>query len=193
VSTHGRIIILNGAPRSGKTSISRAIQELDDRIWLNIGVDGHIGTLPDRLRPGIGLRPGKERPDLEDLIPTLYAGLFESIVAHARLGFNVVADLGIHDRYSRPLGIWRVYSMCFEGFDRLLVGVRCSVKEIARRRDASGAIYAGTLPDGTIDPIVAVWEDAIHDGVVYDLELRTDTLSPSACAAQIIEALDQNK
>jgi chloramphenicol 3-O phosphotransferase len=192
VSTHGRIIILNGAPRSGKTSIARAIQELDDRIWLNMGVDGHIGTLPDRLRPGIGLRPGGERPDLEDLIPSLYVGLFESIAAHVRLGFNVVADLGIHDRYSRPLGIWHAYSRCFEGFGRLLVGVRCSAAENARRRDTSGAIYAGTLPDGTIAPIVAVWEDAVHDGIGYDLELRTDILSPTECASQIIEALDQN-
>jgi chloramphenicol 3-O phosphotransferase len=193
VSTHGRIIILNGAPRSGKTSIARAIQELDDRVWLNIGVDGHIGTLADRLKPGIGLRPGGERPDLEDLIPSLYAGLFESIAAHVRLGFNVVADVGVHDRYSRPLGIWDAYSRCFEGFGRLLVGIRCSAAENARRRDASGAIYAGTLPDGTIDPIVAVWEDAVHDGVVYHLELSTETLSPSECAAQIIEALDQNQ
>jgi chloramphenicol 3-O phosphotransferase len=193
VSKFGLIVILNGAPRSGKTSIARAIQQLDDRVWLNIGVDGHIGALPDRLKPGIGLRPGGERSDLEDIIPTLYAGLFESIAAHARLGFNVVADLGIHDRYSRPLGIWRVYSRCFEGFGRLLAGVRCSAAENARRRDESGAIYAGTLPDGKIDSIVAVWEDAVHDGVVYDLELSTETLSPSACAAQIIEALAQSQ
>jgi chloramphenicol 3-O-phosphotransferase len=31
----GQIIILNGVPRSGKTSIARAMQDLGDGHWLN--------------------------------------------------------------------------------------------------------------------------------------------------------------
>src|SRR5260221_123979 len=99
----GRIIILNGAPRAGKSSIAAAIQESFDGIWVNLGVDASIAMTPPRHRPGIGLRPGGERPDLEPVVQQLYAALFDSIAAHSRLGLNVVSDLGIHDGYSRPL------------------------------------------------------------------------------------------
>jgi chloramphenicol 3-O phosphotransferase len=154
--------------------------------WMGIS-----GALPDTLKPGIGLRPGGERPDLEDLIPTLYAGLFDSIAANVRLGFNVVADLGIHDRYSRPLGIWRAYSRCFEGFDRLLVGVHCSLKETLRRRNLDPANYIGASPDGSVPEIISVWQDAVHQDVVYDLELWTNLLSPAQCANAIMTKLEQ--
>ena len=120
----GRIIILNGVPRSGKTSIARAIQELGGGHWLNIGVDSHMATLPERLKPGIGLRPGGERPELESEIPALYAALFKSMAAHARLGVSIVADIGIYDGYSRPLGIWQICASCLDGLDTLIVGVR---------------------------------------------------------------------
>ena len=35
----GQIVILNGAPRSGKSSIVQAIQENLDGVWINLGVD----------------------------------------------------------------------------------------------------------------------------------------------------------
>jgi chloramphenicol 3-O-phosphotransferase len=35
----GQIVILNGAPRSGKTSIAHVIREAFDGLWVNIGVD----------------------------------------------------------------------------------------------------------------------------------------------------------
>jgi chloramphenicol 3-O phosphotransferase len=175
-------------PRSGKSSIARAIQELGDGHWLNIGVDSHIATLPERLRPGIGLRPGGERPDIENEIPALYAALFESIAAHARLGFNVVADVGIHDGYSRPLGIWQTCAQCLGGLAALIVGVRCSVEEIMRRREAGGANYTAFSPDGSVPDIVHDWERAVHTGRVYDLEVDTGKLSPQQCAKKILSA-----
>lgn len=100
----GQIIVLNGAPRSGKTSIARAIQESFDGVWINLGVDVYELATPQRYRPGIGLRPGGERPDLESVVPGFYAALYEAIAAHSRLGLNVVADVGHHDAYSKPLG-----------------------------------------------------------------------------------------
>ena len=63
--TPGRIVVLNGAPRSGKSSIAAAIQGRVPGDWVNLGVDAFNRTMPEHLRPGIGLRPGGERPDLE--------------------------------------------------------------------------------------------------------------------------------
>jgi chloramphenicol 3-O phosphotransferase len=191
VTGTGRIVILNGAPRSGKTSIARVLQKVDTRNWLNIGVDAQIATLPETLKPGIGLRPGGERPDLERIIPTLYAALFDSISATARLGLDVVADVGIHDSYSQPLDIWGQYAECLGKLNPLLVGLRCSLEENLRRRDASGESYAGTLPGGSVSPFISLWEDAVHRDVEYDLELRTDELSPEECATRVLRRLSQ--
>src|SRR5438093_642361 len=94
----GQIIILNGAPRSGKSSIVDAIQATFDGPWMNLGVDVFVRHVtPPRYRPGIGLRPGEERHPVAPLVPALYAALYDSIAAHARAGLNVVADVGHHD------------------------------------------------------------------------------------------------
>jgi chloramphenicol 3-O phosphotransferase len=105
-SESGQIIILNGVPRSGKSSIVAAIQETFDGLWMNLGVDTFKERItPKRYSPGIGLRPGAVRPDLEPLIVVLYAAMYESIAAHGRLGLNVVVDAGHHDAYAAPLSI----------------------------------------------------------------------------------------
>lgn len=44
-----RIIFLNGCSSAGKTSISKAIQELSDTPWLHIGIDTFIGMLPSKF------------------------------------------------------------------------------------------------------------------------------------------------
>src|SRR4051812_43681235 len=99
-NTQGQVVILNGAPRSGKSSIVAAIQETFEGVWANLGVDAFNHTItPPRYWPGIGLRPGGERPDFEPLVPILYAALYESIAAFSRLGLNVVVDVGHHDGY----------------------------------------------------------------------------------------------
>ena len=58
----GQIIILNGAPRAGKSSIAAAIQETFEGPWMNLGTDTFIlAVTPPRFRPGVGLRPGGGR------------------------------------------------------------------------------------------------------------------------------------
>ncbi|HZP84343.1 MAG TPA: hypothetical protein VFB21_22070, partial [Chthonomonadaceae bacterium] len=101
----GQIIILNGTPRSGKSSLVAVIQATFEGIWMNLGVDRFMQMTPERYLPGIGLRPGGERPDLEPLVSLLYSALYESIAAHSRLGLNVVTDVGHHDAYAIPRGI----------------------------------------------------------------------------------------
>lgn len=101
----GQVIVLNGAPRSGKSSIASAIQVSLPGVWMNVGLDNFKNATPQRFQPGIGLRPGGERPDLESLVKTLYLAMYESIAAHSRRGVNVVADTTHHDHYSQPLHI----------------------------------------------------------------------------------------
>ena len=95
----GQILILNGTPRSGKSSIIEDIQRTFDGVWINLGVDHSMLTTPEHFHPGIGLRPGGERPDLEPLVVNLYRALYASIAAHSREGLNVAVDVGHHESY----------------------------------------------------------------------------------------------
>ena len=185
---NGRIVLLNGAPRSGKSSIVAALQSHPDRIWINLGVDIEMAGMPERLRPGLGLRPGGERPDLEPLVRRQYGALFDSIAAHARIGFDVVADLGLHESYSRPLGILADAVQRLAGLPVLFVGVRCPIETIMARRNADprGGYYEAG--DSVPAPVLR-WQEAVHAGKTYDLELDTSLLTPAECAARIEKAL----
>ncbi|MFC3323281.1 chloramphenicol phosphotransferase CPT family protein [Mesorhizobium cantuariense] len=189
----GQIIILNGAPRSGKTSIARAIQESFDGVWINLGVDVYEQATPQRYRPGIGLRPGGERPDLEGLVPGLYAALYESITAHSRLGLSVVADVGHHDAYSKPLNCLVDCARRLAGLPVLFVGVRCPIEVILERR-ARSAAEKGYVTGSRDDPAplpVRLWQHAVHNPGLYDLEVDTSLLSPAQCADALRERLRQ--
>ncbi|MBB6482984.1 chloramphenicol phosphotransferase CPT family protein [Rhizobium lusitanum] len=190
----GRIIILNGAPRSGKSSIVEAIQAGFDGVWVNLGVDVYVRHVtPERYRPGIGLRPGGERPDLEPLVPRFYAALYESIAAHSRAGFNVVAEFGHHDAHSRPLGILGDCAQQLAGLPVLFVGVRCSLDVVMQRRMAEGSERQGTYvavqAGAPIPTPVIAWQEHVHKPGIYDLEVDTTARSPQECAKQIQQML----
>lgn len=179
----GSIVVLNGAPRSGKSSIVRAIQDSFDGTWVNLGVDIYRTATP-QLGPGIGLRPGGERADLEPLLPGLYAALYDSIAGHSRLGLNVVADFGHHDFYSRPLGILPDCARRLSGLPALFIGIRCPIEVIMARRNAESR--DGFYETGSVAPITVIrWQEAVHRPGIYDLELDTSTLSPAEGAAAI--------
>lgn len=181
-------MILNGAPRSGKTSIARAIQAEAGAGWVNLGVDSSIAATPPRWRPGLGLRPGGERPDLEDVLAALAAALFDSIAAHARQGLNVVSDLGLHDDFSTPRRLQVEGARRLEGLSVLFVGVRCPIDVIWQRREATWGQHRAEASED-LARAVERWQLSVHADHAYDLEVDTAAQSPEACAAQILERL----
>ncbi len=194
-SSPGQIVILNGAPRSGKSSIAAVIQETFDGPWLNLGVDTFVRCVtPPRYRPGMGLRPGGERPDLEPLLRTLFAALYESVAAHSRLGLNVVVDIGHHDSYSQPLGILADSARRLAGLPVLFVGVRCPIEVIMARRNAGqpgreGVYMTGSADDPVPEPVLR-WQRQVHLPGIYDLEVDTSLLTPEECAVAIGRRLE---
>ncbi len=184
----GRVFILNGAPRSGKSSIARAIQAINDVPTMNLGVDVTMAGTPPSLLPGIGLRPGGERPDLEDFVQAGYRALFDSIAAHARSGIDVVSDLGVHDRHSRPLAIWAEAARRLDGVAAYIIGVRCPLSAILQRRAAHPDRYETTDED-QVSPAVLRWDEAVHDPGWYDLEVDTSVLTADECATAILNDL----
>jgi chloramphenicol 3-O phosphotransferase len=190
VADTGLIVVLNGVPRSGKTSIAVAIQSTFDELWLNVGVDAFSrGITPTRYLPGIGLRPGGERPDLEPLVPMLFDALYDSVIAQSRLGINVVVDVGHHDEYSTPLAVLEQVSERLKDLPAYFVGVRCPLGVIMDRRDADepsrGGSYLRREPDGEIPDPVLRWERAVHNPGIYDLEVDTSEKTPEESAEAI--------
>jgi len=190
VETPGQIVILNGTPRSGKSSIAAVIQHTFAGVWMNLGVDRFKPMTPDRYQPGIGLRPGGERPDLEPLIVLLYRAMYEAIALHSRLGLNVVVDVGHHDAYAAPRGILPACARQLTGLPVLFVGVRCPLAVVRDRRRATWGVADGTAADCAVPEAVRLWQQAVHVPGIYDLEVDTSVLSAEECAAVIRQHLD---
>jgi chloramphenicol 3-O phosphotransferase len=184
----GQIVILNGPPRSGKSSIAAAIQNTFAGVWMNLGVDRYMQMTPERYQPGIGLRPGGERPDLEPVVAILYRAIYEAIATHSRLGLNVVVDVGHHDAYSVPLGILPRCARQLAGLPVLFVGVRCPIEVVLERRRATWG--AGNADDGLVPKPVSFWQQAVHVPGIYDMEVDTSLFSPEECAHLIRRHLE---
>lgn len=185
----GTIIVLNGAPRSGKSSIVAAIQTTFEGVWMNLGQDHFMRMTPDRYQPGTGLRPGGERPDLEPLIVRLYRALYQSIAAHSRLGLNVAADMGHHDSYSAPRGILPDCARQLAGLPAWLIGVRCPLEVVLERRRATGYLTSESPQAPAPEPVLR-WQREVHIPGIYDLEVDTSVLSPQECAERIRKRIE---
>jgi chloramphenicol 3-O phosphotransferase len=186
----GQIVILNGAPRAGKSSIVAAIQQSFEGPWMNLGVDVFVREVtPARYRPGMGLRPGEEGHEVVPLVPVFYAAMYDSIAAHSRAGLHVVVDVGHYDG-----AILADSARRLAGLPVLFVGVRCPLAVIMERRNA-GQVgrereYATGSATEPVPAPVLRWQNAVHLPGIYDLEVDTSRLSPDECAAAIRRRLD---
>ncbi len=179
-------MILNGAPRSGKSSIAAAIQATFAGTWLNLGVDAARAIIPPGVQPGIGLRPGEPEHPAAAMLPVLYAGLWESVAAHARLGLNVVVDVGLYDTAVAADAARRL-----ERLPVLFVGVRCDIEAVMeRRRQAGPSRYVGAPASEPVPEPVLRWQREVHAHWAYDLEVDTSAGDPQECAGAILHRLE---
>jgi chloramphenicol 3-O phosphotransferase len=187
VASLGQVVILNGAPRSGKSSIASAIQETFSGTWVNLGVDVARAMTPEGLQPGVGLRPGEGDHPAAAAVPILYAALWESVAAHARLGLNVVVDVGLYD-----IGVAADAARRLDGIPVLFVGVRCDLETIMqRRRSAAAQAYSVASEGEPVPEPVLRWQHEVHAHWTYDLDVDTSTQTPDHCAAEIRRRLDE--
>ena len=185
-SQAGRVIVLNGAPRAGKSSIAAVISETFGGPWINLGNDALIHRVTKAYQPAQGLRPGEPAHAAAQHVATFYAAMYESIAAYSRLGVHVVADAGHHDGYGR--GIIVGCARRLRGLPAMFVGVRCDLDEIMRRRAASAAgLYAVGTNEEPVPPPVRRWQEMVHVPGIYDIEVDTTATSAEECAAAIRE------
>lgn len=174
----GQIILLNGVPRSGKSSIAAYIQEHWPGLWMHLGVDHYRKMTPKKYQPGIGLRPGGERPDLEPFILPMYTAMYQSIAMHSRLGIHIVVDVGQHDHYTTSLQILNICAKTLQGLPVLFAGIHCPPDVIMKRRIATW----GQTDNQQLTETIQKWQQAVHHPGIYDVELDTSMHTPKECA-----------
>ncbi|MCU7826953.1 chloramphenicol phosphotransferase CPT [Kitasatospora sp. DSM 101779] len=169
-----QVIVLNGGSSSGKSGIVRCLQAVLPDPWLAFGTDTLVEAMPASMRASDG---GIEfAPDGAVVVGpefrTLEAAWIAGVAVMARAGARVVVGevfLGGADSQRR----WR-YAL--DGLRVLGVGVRCDGAVAAGREVARGDRVVG---------MAASQADAVHRGVVYDLEVDTTHSESTACARAI--------
>ncbi len=173
-----QVIVLNGGSSSGKSSIARALQDVLPQVWLTFGTDTLAEALPGRgddPRSGLVLEPDgtvTAKPEFRAIEEIWYRGLAVMAGRGARLILDEVFLAGGagQQRYRGLLG----------GLDVLWAGVHCD-PQVAARREAG---RQDRVPGMAMSQAVAV-----HEGVVYDVEVDTTGTPALTCARQIARAV----
>ncbi|MBF9066796.1 chloramphenicol phosphotransferase CPT [Streptacidiphilus fuscans] len=170
------VIVLNGGSSSGKSSISRCLQEILPDRWLSLSVDTFIGALPVSMQgsdTGIDIADdGTVNVGAE--FDALEAAWREGVGAMARAGARVVVD----DVFLGQAASQRRWRKALVGLDVLWVGVRCDSAVAAAREAARGDRAAG---------MAALQAETVHQGVDYDLVVDTTHADPMSCARAVAE------
>lgn len=125
----GRIIFLNGASSSGKSSLARALQDALDEPFLHVASDHLVaaGSLPRR-------RDNSGPFDWwQEMRPQFFAGFHRCLPALAGAGNDLIVDHIIEFPSWR-----RDLARLLADLDVYLVGAHCAAEEIDRRERARG-------------------------------------------------------
>jgi chloramphenicol 3-O phosphotransferase len=164
----GKIILINGASSSGKSTLAQAVQKQIDEPFWHLSID-HLrdsGVLPlDRMRAGDF--------DWTSMRPAFFQGFHNALPAIAAAGNNLIVEHIVETR------AWMTSLLRLLGsLDVYFVGIHCPLDELERREQARGDRRIGEARNdfGTI-----------HAFAAYDLELDS-TQSADGNAAILIAA-----
>lgn len=153
----GRIILLNGASSSGKSTLAKKMQAALDEPFLCISSDLFTGVLPQRREIGGPFDWWQE------MRPRFFSGFQHCLPALAHAGNDLIVDHIIEfPAWRRDLAI------VLAGLDVYLIGVHCDLEEIDRRERERGDRRIG-------EGCTHVAVDGIHTFGPYDLEVDTTT------------------
>lgn len=166
--TPGRVILLNGASSSGKSTIARELLTILDGAWFHMAID-HM----HRVRSH---KPWSDATFLPIFQRTVL-GFHRAVHGMVSVGNDVVMDHVLGER-------WRLDDLLdvFDGVPVLFVGVRCSLPELERRERERANRTVGRA---------AVQFPLVHHHRCYDVDVDTETTSAADCAAAIQRALGE--
>lgn len=177
------VILLNGAPSSGKSQLSKALlarlpfvsMGIDDFVWERVPFGWYMAI--ERFLGGprdVGLAI-----EHADEPARLFRAFHRSVRVCVAEGLGVIVDDCIVRR--DLLDDWL---HALDGLDVFFVGVHCAEEELVfrelARRDRPLGAAVGAMK-------------RVHAHAIYDLDIDTTTTPSSALAAQIIAALETRR
>lgn len=196
---HGTIIILNGVPSVGKTSIQKELQEIMDEPYLSLGVDNMlIGTLPEKCMTGEFLKKDRPKNGIQGMhgyydtneqgkifklefgpaCRKLIRGMHRAFATMADEKNSLIVDYILYDQKWLPDLVDALY-----GYRVYFVGVKAPI-DIVQKREKK----RGTSPEGH----ARAYYDTVHKHGEYDLMVDTLQLSPKEAAEKIKEFIQQH-
>lgn len=174
------VIVLNGGSSAGKSGIVRCLQAILPDPWLATGVDRLIEAMPATMRSPESIDFAADGtviigPEFHRLQAAWMAG----VAATAAAGARVI----VHDVFLSGAESQRRWRVALEDLDVVWVGVRCDAEVAAGREIARGDRVRG---------MAAAQTEAVHRGVVYDVDVDTTRTESIVCAKTITAWLHRN-
>jgi chloramphenicol 3-O phosphotransferase len=165
----GKIILLNGASSSGKSSLARILQAMLPEPFWHVSIDHFIAAsvLPQQ-------RIDSGEFSWRVLRPCFFEGFHRCLPALAQCGNNLVVEHIVETRewMDRLLHL-------LAGFDVYFVGLHCALPELERRALARG--------HRKLDEARADFE-VTHTFCTYDFEIDTTSEQPEEIGALLVAA-----
>ncbi len=179
------IILLNGIGSVGKSSTAHALQSLSKTPLLHVSMDTFIYMLPEKYlshpdgllferitengQPSIAIHTGP-------VLHRVLAGMRHAVVALAAQGNNLILD----EVLTSPDQV-ETYKTLLAPYRLHLVALHAPLDILEAREKARGDRDIG----------LARWQwGRVHQGVAYDLEIDTATLTPIETAQRIRDHFD---
>lgn len=160
MNNFGKIIILNGTSSSGKTTLSKAIQQQSANIFLHFSLDAFWNMTPSNISAN------------SVNFPMMKLAMAKSIYALAQTGHNLVVDtIFCADKTYQEL------QRELSDINFSLVKVDCPLPELKNREQ-----LRGNRPIGLAQKQLS----SIHKNVVYDLTVDTFKYTSEQCAEYIL-------
>jgi chloramphenicol 3-O phosphotransferase len=162
----GRIIFLNGASSSGKSTIAKALQGIIEEPCIHLCIDDYLGAFQKGLWD-------KEQV-VQQRWSQIVSGFHAAAAAIARAGNLIIVDDVLEEN---PPWVKSLLDL-FDGLEVVFVGVHCPLEELERREKKRGDRRRG---------MARLQFDQVHSQAIYDVNVDTSVLSPEECASAIVD------
>ncbi len=189
-NTLGRIVLLNGASSSGKTTIAECLQDILDTPYLIVGLDVFFDLYNESFPAKHNPAPIPKDVSMDERLTLIHKCEIRNrrretfhyfLAAFSKAGNDIIVDTVLDAK--------QVLEHCLDilyDYPVLLVGVRCPLEELEKREKVRGDRIIG---------LAKIQFERVHAHTLYDVEVDTSKLNPMECALKIkrvIEAIPKD-